>query len=317
MKRLIYLMVMMSVAFVGCRRYDVADCPEVEQETVTLRFSVPVSSVSAPSVRDLADGMEDAVNNVQVFIFGSQGQIQNYGSVDGNVLSLTGTVGRKCFAALVNAPLCSDVRCVDDLYALVSDFGDNSPGNFVMCGMVEEDVTSSMSVEIPVGRLVAKVSLVEVENRMELLQHQRMDFVVEEVFLMNASAQCGYFDSSLPEDVVVPYGEVRSGELLYDDMEDVRLPYGQAVGCGSFLYCYPDRSEESPTYLVVAARLDDVRYYYPVRLPVLESNKRYDISLSVTRPGSQSPEVPVTKENAEISVEVSDWKEKIDINETI
>ena len=49
----------------------------------------------------------------------------------------------------------------------------------------------------------------------------------------------------------------------------------------------------------------------------MESNKRYSVSLTVTMPGSLTPDVPVQKEDAVFSVIVSDWDENIEVNETI
>ena len=72
-----------------------------------------------------------------------------------------------------------------------------------------------------------------------------------------------------------------------------------------------------PAYLVVQTRLGDGIYYYSVELPKMESNKCYNVSLTVTMPGSLTPNVPVQKEDAVFSVSVSDWSGNINVNETI
>jgi hypothetical protein len=69
--------------------------------------------------------------------------------------------------------------------------------------------------------------------------------------------------------------------------------------------------------MVVQAKLGDGIYYYTVKLPAMQSNKCYNIDLTVTMPGSLSPDEPVKKEEASFSVTVTDWNENIDIDETI
>ena len=77
------------------------------------------------------------------------------------------------------------------------------------------------------------------------------------------------------------------------------------------------KNPEKPAYMVIHTRLGATEYYYTVELPQMESNKCYNVSLTVTMPGSMTPDVPVQKEDAVFSVVVSDWAENIEVNETI
>ena len=52
-------------------------------------------------------------------------------------------------------------------------------------------------------------------------------------------------------------------------------------------------------------------------LPRVDQNTAYDISLTVTRPGSDSPDKPVDTQAAEFKIQVVDWADGGDINEVI
>ena len=62
------------------------------------------------------------------------------------------------------------------------------------------------------------------------------------------------------------------------------------------------------TRLVLKTRLGDDTYYYPITLPVLEPNKSYEIeNLTLTRPGSDDPDVPVTFTDCTFDINVLPW----------
>ena len=91
-------------------------------------------------------------------------------------------------------------------------------------------------------------------------------------------------------------------------------------------YCYPNpesndnfSSTWSPrhTRLVVEALLGDTRYYYPVTLPEIESNKIYDVNLKITRPGSSLPDIEVDKFAVGFTVQVKDWEIGASVSEEI
>ena len=72
----------------------------------------------------------------------------------------------------------------------------------------------------------------------------------------------------------------------------------------------------APTYLVVEAILEGKLCYYPVKLPPMESNKCYNVSLTVCRPGSSTPDVPVDTEEAVFKVDVQQWT-NVPVSDTI
>lgn len=307
-----------AVACCACSK-GVTSSYEEKNEVVELNFSVPVAATKVSGTV-----VEDAVERLQVFVFGMDGCIQSSGIADENTLTLTCTTGEKMIAAVVNAPAVNDIKTLPDLETSMSRFEDNSLGCFVMSGMDRKTLSSSGPVEIPVSRKVSKVTLSSVSSAFKLPQHQAMDFELLSMFLTNVPEQVGYF-AGLQSDTFINDGEddmsvlAASGNLLYDDLGGIHVVAGIPTEIGNSLYCYPNmlKNPEKPAYLVVQARLGNGIYYYTVRLPWMESNKCYNVSLTATMPGSLTPDVPVKKEEASFSVTVSDWAGNISVNETI
>ena len=312
--------VLAALAFCACSKSVENYSSEKDGEVVELNFSVPVKATKASG-----NVAEDAVERLQVFVFGKDGQVQSSGISEENSLKLTCTTGEKQIAAVVNASPLSGVNTLEQLQTKMSDFGDNTLGGFVMSGLKPETLTASGSVTVPVSRVVSKVKLSSVTNSFLLSQHQAMDFRLVSVFLTNAPEQTGYFYASqsnqMINDGVSDIDDIiaDSGDLLYDELGDVAVAMGKTTEVDNFLYCYPNMKSVAgkPAYLVVQTRLGNGIYYYSVELPKMESNKCYSVSLTVTMPGSLTPDVPVKKEDAVFSVSVTDWAGNVDVDETI
>ena len=111
----------------------------------------------------------------------------------------------------------------------------------------------------------------------------------------------------------------QAGAMMYDSLGSANVTYGSTFKSDRFLYCYPNAlsAGAAPTYMVVEALLGKTLYYYPVALPAMEANKCYSVSLTVCRPGSSAPNIPVEKVDALFEVEVLPWSGNVSVNETI
>ena len=314
------VMMMTALAICGCSRMS-EGVPAVEQEMVELSFNIPCQETTRAS----GSVSEEAVEDLQVYVFGLDGLLQAYGHSEGSELTLTCSTGDKRIAAIVNAPLRNNVVDEAGLMKLVSSFSENSLGRFVMSGITDKTVSKAERVVLPVSRLVSKVILKSVKNDFEMQQHKAMDFVVKSVFLTNAAKDRKYMTSSAPSgwyndeysDMQAVIAE--AGNMMYESLGDRKVSDGATYEAGNFLYCYPNplTGGASPTCLVVEASLGQTVYYYPVELPAMEANKCYSVSLTVCRPGSSSPDIPVEKVDAVFEVEVQPWSENISVDEII
>ena len=315
----------MSV-FAGCTKENV-DSQYVSGETV------PVSiSVSGPIVTRATDtDGEDSVSSLQVFIFRPDGVLEAYSKTIGNTAKADCTVGSKDIIAVVNAPEIPGVKTKSALESKVSYLKDNAPKSFVMYGSKSETVSSaSGTVTIPVTRLVSRISIKKITNRLELSQYESSKFLVKKIYIVNAAGDRLYTGSYAPtlwhnRGKCESQGDLPS-LLSSGELGDVTIQHGKSYETPHYFYCYPNPTEEdssssaSPAYtrLVVEVSIDGKIYYYPVSIKGVQSNYTYNISeLIITRLGSESPDIPVSYHEASFTVDVAEWKEGSDQSVTI
>lgn len=71
------------------------------------------------------------------------------------------------------------------------------------------------------------------------------------------------------------------------------------------------------TRLVFSCTLGDIRYYYPVTLSDLEENTSYRVDLTIQRPGSSDPDLPVENGSFHFTVEPEPWTAPISYSENL
>ena len=113
---------MASVAVAVCSCTGMSEeTSVVNEEMVVLDFDVPCQKLSRLS----GTVEEDVVEDLQIFVFGMDGQLNAYGHSESDELTLTCSTGEKRVAALVNAPIVGSVTTETALKDLVSAFSDN------------------------------------------------------------------------------------------------------------------------------------------------------------------------------------------------
>ena len=105
--------------------------------------------------------------------------------------------------------------------------------------------------------------------------------------------------------------------LLYADAIDTKITEATPYDTPTSFYTYPNSTQTDSqaeefsarfTRVVVETTLGGKTYYYPVSIENIESNKYYNIkNLTITRPGSLSPDTPVSSLECTVSIEVKEW----------
>ena len=326
--KIIYLAITALSILCGCNQ-KMSVPGKMDGQVATVNFNVPVTNT-----KSLALSSEEAVNSLQVFVFGMDGKIDAYKSANAGRLSLTCTTGEKEIFALVNAGPRSDVRTKSDLLGLVTDLKENNDAGLVMEGYIRTNLTPGASVSIPVSRNVARISLQTVTSDFELDVHRKQEFKIKRVMLINVAGNKKINGNSVSVSVdEVPtlwYNKMGFAQsplqMLCDEVSDVPVTEESPYQTKHYFYCYPNPTSEDVsggvwseryTRLVVSATLDGVLYHYPVSIPQIKANTCYDVSLKVTRPGSSTEDEPVEKLDASIIVTVSPWGETNVMQETI
>ena len=296
----------------------------MSSDMVALEISVPIAHTKVTAAAD-----ETSISNYQVFVYDASDHLEAYVNQNSSSISLECTVGTKTVVVLCNAPAIEEVTTLSDMMKLKSSLSDNEIGSFVMSGRVSSVITtSSTGVTVPVSRLVSKVRLSKLETEFEIPQYQSMPFKVSSVYLINVPADKYYITTGSVTEWYnkTKYDSSDENSLLFDNMGDLLVTSSASYDKKNTFYCYPNpesndnfSSTWSPrhTRLVVEALLGDTRYYYPVTLPEIESNKIYDVNLKITRPGSSLPDIEVDKFAVGFTVQVKDWEIGASVSEEI
>ncbi len=307
--------------------------PAIAGKPVELEISVD----SGAMTKATNETGEKTVNSLQVFVFGKDNKLEAYKDSTGvSSIKMGIFSGTKIIHALVNAPALSGIVTYKDFYTATSKLTDNNLSNFVMEGRDTVVVgTGKTTVPLKVGRVVSKVSLVKVENKLADM-YENLELRVTGAYLINVAGNrtfsaAGDGIPATPAPTLwfnkMKYdGTGNVAELTYESIGNVKIDTTPYKGPHHF-YCYPnptknDSSESTQwsdryTRLVIEVTLGGTAYCYPINLPDLKPNMEYKVSLCITRPGSGSPDTPYDKESATVSVEVLEWGDGGDINEII
>lgn len=307
----------------GCQKNE-SDAV-MSDKKVRLGITVPVAETKVVAGVD-----ETAIKNYQVFLFNDKDVLEAYVSQTASDISMDCTLGDKTVVVLANAPAVNDATTLASLLSKTSTLSDNSVDAFVMEGQVEVSIetTEDVNIVVPVVRQVAKIELVDVTTNFELPEYEAMAFSISSVYLINVPADKKYFGADAPEVWFnkSAYDPEDDNALIYDDMNDVAVTAGAQYSTRNALYCYPNPTLEDTfdtpwtarhTRLVVETVLGNETYYYPVTMPVIQQNKKYEVSLTITRPGAYSPDLVVDKFAADFAVTVKDWEVGASVSEEI
>lgn len=336
MKRKLYFAAVAAMALVSCKD-PVGIMPETSSGLVRLDLSLDSGETKSVGLDE-----ENRIADVQVYVFNAEGVIEAYRLQEYKNETLLSTAktsvectpGTKTIVALVNTPKMPDVKSYDDLTSRTSNLADNSTVALQMTGKVSAEITSSSEISIPVSRIAAKVTIASITNKMALEYYQNMSFSITNIYMLNVAGDTGYMED---KDPVVWYNMSKrqdTGGLRYMLQRNNSVPlvvkYPETVSLTPQqehpYYVYPNGTESdnsdaewSPRYtrMVLEARLGSETYYYPVSIPNVERNTAYEVHLTVTRPGSASPDIPVDVQTASVTVNVVEWTDAADINETI
>lgn len=309
-------------------------CEEKDVEAVSVgndgqKFTLNVN-VQNPDVKSTVNSDGNSIGNLELLVFDANGELEDYSFQNGTVWSgeLSCTKGRKKVVALVNTPFrFNKVARFSDLSSMRADLLDNTMTTCVLEGMLEVDVTNSQTLEVAVKRQVSKIIVEEIKLAFALDHMKYKTVNANAIYLINVPGDRAFFSDAAPTKW---YNQLKAtettAEILYDDLRQIALTEDSPILLDHSFYTYPnpyttDSQEatwsERPTRLVLELKINSVKSYYPVTLPTLMPNHRYRVSLTITRPGSSSPDHPVDKYVIAPTIKVEPWTEGESRNEVI
>ncbi len=296
---------------------------------------------------------ESTIQNVQIFVFRSDegGTLDacGYRQLDGqdfSNMSLNCTTGSREVWAIVNSAVDytkdASVGSKDALLAKSASLADCAPDKLLMIGSLPPQTigAGSKDVTVPVKRACASVVLKSITNDIQAPVYQSSGrFKIKDIYLLNVPARINIAGtvkaSSLAEGDWWAKMGVEKKSLIYDGRTESLLEYGSKYETRHVFYTFPNNCEPksgSPwvaraTRLVIEASYNDGKVwhdcYYPITLydsvhkTGLDANKRYEVNLTIKRPGSTNPDKPVEFNTMLGHIEILDWETGTTYTETI
>ena len=308
MKKSIFAFAATLAALVACNKNEATPMQPQDQESlVPCELTVGICGAMTKATAVAADN-EAKVNRLQVFVFRGD-DLDAYASVENaKELTLSCTAGERVVYALVNAPDYSTVPGKAALLAKVSELEANTLTNFEMVGSKTVTLPQSEKVSIDVNRIASRVVLKKITRSFTSAALQALDFTVDAIYLVNVAGNTSYDLTAAPAawyNVAENKNELAS--LLYD-APAAPIVNGQSYPTAHTFYAYPNDLAVNTTRIVIETTLGETKYYYPINLPAMDSNKSYEIEeVKITRPGSDNPDEPVSFADATFSINVIDW----------
>jgi len=345
------------IPFVAFAATILACSCEKEQEPytgpvdLTVTLSIPTHSAEITTKVSGDQSTNDVtIKNVQIFVFNkATGQIDNCvrqvftpAKTSSATLSetLSCTQGTKEIWALVNWPsdltLSSEnVTTVAALKGKTVNLSDNAVDALLMTGSKTDVSLSSATAatSITVSRLCAAVVLKSVVNQM-LVPAYRNRVSIIGAYLMNVPAVQNVAGSivassaSSPANTWMGFYTRPTSALLNETFSAQSISYSSPAHTTlhtfySFANDYNktvgNGSGKSSTYLKAVLSIDGTTYYYPVVLPALERNKKYEVTLTVNHiSGITDPKDPNPASAVVLTptISVSGWT-TVAVGETI
>ena len=128
---------------------------------------------------------ENAVDDVQILLFGSDGKLETYAREDGSELSMKCTLGPKSIYAFVNMPSLENIRTETEVAGIVFSLEHTTASHLPMQGVVRQSVSTSGNLNILVQRMVCKISIREILTAFpEAYTDARLE--IDKIYLTNA-----------------------------------------------------------------------------------------------------------------------------------
>lgn len=197
--------------------------------------------------------------------------------------------------------------------------------------------------EIKVVRACASVILKSIKNDMQAAVYQKAgSFKIKDIYLTNVPAIVNFGQTALASSLVDAdswYARLKAETdpgkkaLIHDAQTATVLEYGNTDASVHTFYTFPNNCTDissgiwcqRATRLVIEATYNDGGNwhdcYYPIILHRnglgLDANKQYIVNLTINRPGSNDPDVPVMFYDLTGTISVEDWAEGTSYTETI
>ena len=312
--KIIYLFsaALAALTLLSCEREN------INAESNPIKVTVSIQGTAPTRATSVSYSDEAKVESLQVYVF-NNGKLEDYQNAGAAMTAqLTATSGLRTVWALVNAPTIKDLTTENELKAKVSRLADNDIDAFVMVGSTSQELKDRLTIPITVKRFVSRVSIKKISTDFqEALSSQTVS--IDGIYLINVAADNTYAADGTPNTWVnqLKHKDNDYDALLYDKVS-ATVSNKKAYEKEHVFYPYPNPTSQDTydstwaprhTILVVEVTLQNKKGYYPVVLPILESNKTYVIDEMIIRHlPNDDPYKPLETGDASVQITVNEWE---------
>lgn len=337
-----------ALASTSCQKDMMHDNgPEKESRESTLILSIEQALTKASGTSHGDQSKDNTVNTLDIFIFRNN-QEEDNGSLDTykrfskeELGSLTGlqiktTTGKKTIVAVANAHRdnWSGITCMDDFKAMETSIKQENAENFLMTGSKDTELDEITEVSLNLSRMVARICLDKISINFEDSPYEEMKLTNVQAYLANVTGNKIIFDGSdCEEKTILNNGGLVESDTAGNAMKGLihenigkEISQNEPYAGKHYFYCYEnaissETGSEKFTRLVIQAELNGETYYYPVNINQegaghdessghygVKRNTSYTIGITINRPGSADPDVPVTHGTLDMDLIIQDWE---------
>ena len=350
MKKTLFIMAAIAAMVCSCQpEEDCAPCEQQKRATLNISLDFEDEGQTKATNYVTAQTYETQVNDVQVLVFDSSGNLNAYVDADTKTsgISISTTSGTKSVWAVINGPDLSGITTLSAMNAISIDLGSNSTTastGFVMAGYASCTVgTTAASASISVKRLVSRVAMQKITNALPAsygiitINNVALINVVGNQNISGNASISTWYNKMGRKDGATSTSQVIDGRSYLASCPALTFKsVGASVANGGSLtpttpylfYTYPNGTTtdatgwttsftDRKTRLVVTATISGQKYYYPVVIDTPARNTAYTVELTITGLGSTDPDKPVQKGSINASVTVQGWASGAVYEETI
>ena len=316
MKQLLFIAPLVGgLAFLpSCNKSLSQEAAEPQTESRICELSVSATSdvqLKSTGTDETVKISENAIKTLQVFVF-RDGSLDAYGKGENtSSITLTCTSGSREVYALVNAPDLSSITSQEDLKGYLFDLNCNSSGSLLMYGNQSVTLPGNKTVNISVQRMVSRIVVKKVTRDFEAAALASLAFSIKAIYVQNASGNGNINGDSNTKWYNEATGTADLPSLLYDKVTEGTIANKASYDVSHYFYTMPNKGSRA-TRLVVEAQLGDKTFYYPIFISTMQANCSYEFNeITIKRPGSDSPDKPVSTSDITFSVSVVDWTKNV------
>ena len=253
-------------------------------------------------------------------------------------LQVRTTTGPKLIYAVANSHKATwtDVQSLGQFQALTTTLKNENIKDFVMVGSATVTMNPTTDVAITLERMAAKVVLTSFKTNFAGGPYAGQSLSSIKAYLVNVNSEKTLFDgSAIATTAWLNKAAFSSTDVaactmtgcISDDIAGTVSDAGHATPHHFYAFenlVQNENAADRMTRLVIEATLDGVKYYYPINInnpnypggpgwvsgsghKGVKRNHQYNISVTITGPGSDSPDKPIAFGIASITCTVSDW----------